>query len=137
MENKKPDLKALLCCKDVLKNSRNPSVISIINIFNELRVSKFPLNIETICLVAIYGGAAGEFKHRFEIYEKDQKIGGTPDETFFLENRNSIFHVIAYIDGLGVAEPKHFVIRSLIDGEVDGETTLGIFKPFRPEESED
>ncbi len=126
-----PNLRAFLVCRDVLKNSRNDSVISIINIFNELRVSKFPIFIDSICLVAIYGGVQGEFTHHFEIWEKDELLTQTPKETFFLEDRNAMFHVVAYIDGMTIEKPRHFVLKTVLNGIVQGEVTLGIFKPLK------
>lgn len=129
-----PNLKAFLVCRDVLQNSRNTQVISIINIFNELRVNKFPAHVDSICLVAIYGGVPGEYVHHFEIFENDRLVGKTGEDKFFLEDRNAIFHVAAYVEGILVKKPMHLEIKSILNGITTGHTTLGIFKPFKPEE---
>jgi hypothetical protein len=124
-------LKAFLVCKDVLYNSRDQSVISIINVFNQLQVSQYPANIDTICIVAIYGGAPGEYRHHLEIWERDVQIGDTAESTFFLEDRNAFFHAASYLDGILVNEPRHLIFKAVLNGEVKGETSLGIFKPLR------
>jgi hypothetical protein len=126
-----PGIKSFVICRDVLVNSRNPSVISIINIFNELRMSVFPAYAGTICLVAIYGGAVGEFRHRFETWERDEKIGETPDHPFFLEDVNAMFHAMTYLDGIYAEEPKHLVFRAMVNNVEVGRTSLGIFKPLK------
>jgi hypothetical protein len=123
-------LKSFLICRDVLRNSRNNLVISIINVFNQLLANSFPIFIEHLCIVAIYGGAPGEYVHHFEIWDGENLIGSTNKETFFLEDRNQFHYVISYFDGLMIEEPKHLLFRAILDDEIKGETSLGIFKPL-------
>lgn len=129
-DNLKASLKAFLISRDVLANTRNPSVISIINIFNELRVSQFPADLGTFCLVAIYGGAPGKYTHHFEIWSKDEQVGDTEPSEFFLEDSISMFHVVSYLDGIRIEEPRQITFKSILDGEVIGTASLGIFKPL-------
>lgn len=130
MENQKIELKAFLVCRDVLVNSRKDSVISIINIFNELRVNKFPAELGTICLLAIYSGAPGEYTHHFEIWARGEQIGDTDPAKFFLENSISMFHVASYMDGVVCDEPQQFTFKSFLDRKEMGSASLGIFKPL-------
>lgn len=129
-DNTKISLKAFLIARDVLENKRNSSVISIINIFNELRVSKFPAEPGAFCLVAIYGGAPGKYIHNFEIWIKGEQIGDTEPSEFFLEDSISMFHVVSYLDGIRCEEPQQITFKSILDGEVTGTASLGIFKPL-------
>ena len=129
-DNSKASLKAFLIARDVLANTRNSSVISIINIFNELRVSQFPADLGTFCLVAVYGGAPGKYKHQFEIWSKGEQIGDTEPSEFFLEDSISMFHVVSYLDGLRCEEPRQITFKSILDGEIIGTASLGIFKPL-------
>lgn len=128
-----PDLRAFVVCREVLLNSRSPNVISIINIFNELRVNMFPAHIGTICLVALYGGAVGEFRHRIEVWEKGVRVGDVPYSSFFLEDVNALYHATSYLDGIHAAEPKHFVFKAILNDIEVGRTSLGIFKPLGEE----
>ncbi|MCD4785424.1 MAG: hypothetical protein K8T10_16515 [Candidatus Eremiobacteraeota bacterium] len=137
MEMQKIELKAFLVCRDVLVNSRKDSVISIINIFNELRVNKFPAELGTICLVAIYSGAPGEYTHHFEIWTRGVQVGDTPLSKFFLENSVSMFHVASYMDGVVCEQPQQFTFKSFLNGEEMGSTSLGIFKPLHDRDFED
>ena len=123
-------LKAFLIARDVLVNRRSENVISIINIFNELRVNKFPAELGTICLVAIYGGAPGKYTHHFELWSRDKLIGGTDPTEFFLESSISMFNVVSYMDGVVCEEPQQFTFKSILDGKEMGLSSLGIFKPL-------
>ncbi len=129
-DDNKALLKAFLIARDVLANTRNSSVISIINIFNELRVSQFPAELGTFCLVAVYGGAPGKYTHNFEIWTKGERIGDTEPSEFFLEDSISMFHVVSYLDGIKCEEPQQITFKSILDGEVIGTASLGIFKPL-------
>lgn len=129
-----PSLKAFVVCRDVLLNSRASSVISIIDIFNELRISRFPAQIGTIALVALYGGAVGEFSHRFEMWEKGMLIGNIPEQTFFLEDINAVFHTVTHLDGVFAEEPRHLTFKAICNGVEAGTATLGIFKPLKGDE---
>lgn len=126
----KASLKAFLIARDVLANTRNSSVISIINIFNELRVSQFPADLGAFCLVAIYGGAPGKYTHHFEIWTKGEQIGDTEPSEFFLEDSISMFHVVSYLDGVRCEEPQQITFKSVLDGEIAGTASLGIFRPL-------
>ena len=137
IEEQKIELKAFLVCRDVLLNSRRDNVISIINIFNELRVNKFPAELGTICLVAIYSGLAGEYNHHFEIWTRGKQVGGTDSTKFFLENSISMFHVASYMDGVIVEQPQQFTFKSFLDGEETGRASLGVFKPLHDRDFED
>ncbi len=125
-----PFLQAFLICRDVLVNSRAPSVISIIDVFNELRVNKFPAHLGTICLVALYGGAVGQFHHHFEVWERDEMVGKIDPMPFFLEDINSLFHGVSHIDGIYAEEPRHLIFKAFLEGKQTGQVSLGIFKPL-------
>jgi hypothetical protein len=127
------NLKAFLICRDVLKNGRNELVISIINVFNQLLVNAFPIFVETLCVVAIYGGAPGEYTHHFEVWDGELLIGTTSQECFFLEDRNQFHYAVAHFDGLLIEQPKHLMFKAVLNNEVKGEATLGIFKPLTVE----
>lgn len=130
-------LNAFLVCRDVLMNRRNSNVISIINIFNELQVDKFPAHLGTLCLVAIFSGAPGQYKHHFEIWSRDKLIGGTDPVDFFLESSISMFNSVTFLDGIISEEPQQLTFKSLINGHEKGRTGLGIFKPFKEETPEE
>lgn len=121
-----PSLRAFLVCADVLKNSRNDQVISIINVFNELEIGEFPASIDTLCIVAVYAGKAGNYKHRFEIMEGSHRVGQTPEAPFTLEDNNAMFHAISYIDEFKIDRPHRLTFRALLNGKAIGETTLDI-----------
>jgi len=133
-ENQEISLRSFLICRDVLENQRNSNVISIINIFNELRVSKFPAELGSICLVSIYGGAPGKHTHHFELWCRGEHVGGTDDAEFFLEDSISSFHVVSYMDGVLCDEPQQFTFKSIINGEEMGVASLGVFRPLLNED---
>lgn len=133
-QDNKIRLNAFLCCRDVLVNRRNDKVITIVNVFNELRVNKFPANLGSLCLVSAYSGAAGEYTHHFEIWSRGMQIGKSDPAHFFLENSISMYHVVTFLDGVVCEEPQQLTLRSILNGVEMGRIGLGIFKPFSIEE---